>query len=398
VLFRSSDSLLSVITTFPMASLFPQQQGGRGGASTSILEFKVGKCNLTRLGGKFRVTADKRRGNLSVSKDNDGLMIIKWTDRSTGSIEDRRVAFPNEMVFKKIKTGREGDRVYMLKFQANDPLLFWMQDKDASKDDENASKLNEYVNNPASIPAAPAAQDPFRNILSRGNGNQLQGLDLSAILGTIAAGNPAPPVPAPAPTPAPAPVPTPASQGNFITMEDLQRAMMAVPAASSSSTQRSPPLQELFTSEAIFQSGILNDPEIRSRLREHLPEGHQTDDFLDETIRSPQFRQSLGALTNALQSDSFNSIMANLGINPEPGMPELIRNDVVGAFITALQAQYPHVPAPASSDSSTSTDMDTGTSNNESSSSSSSSTSSTSPTSETPNQPNSNNDSSSMEE
>lgn len=389
-----------------MASLFPQQQGGRGGASTSILEFKVGRCNLTRIGDKFRVTADKRRGNLSLSKDNDGLMVIKWTDRSTGSIEDRRVAFPNEMVFKKIKTGREGDRVYMLKFHSNEPLLFWMQDKDASKDEENASKLNEYVNNPSSIPAAPAAQDPFRNILSRGNGNQLQGLDLSAILGTIAAGNaaPTPPVPAPAPTPAPAPVPTPTTQGNFITMEDLQRAMMAVPAPSSSSTQRSPPLQELFTSEAIFQSGILNDAEIRSRLREHLPEGHQTDDFLDETIRSPQFRQSLGALTNALQSDSFNSIMANLGINPEPGMPELIRNDVVGAFITALQAQYPHVPAPASSDPSTSTDMDTGTNNDESSSSSSSSasstssSSSTSPTTETPNQPNSNNDSSSMEE
>ena len=51
------------------------------------------------------------------------------------------------------------------------------------------------------------------------------------------------------------------------------------------------PLQEIVTSEAVINSGILNDPAVRASLIPHLPESQQTDAFLEETIRSPQFRQ-----------------------------------------------------------------------------------------------------------
>ena len=54
---------------------------------------------------------------------------------------------------------------------------------------------------------------------------------------------------------------------------------------------RPPALQEIVTSEAVINSGILNDPAVRASLIEHLPESQQSDEFLEDTIRSPQFRQ-----------------------------------------------------------------------------------------------------------
>lgn len=39
---------------------------------------------------------------------------------------------------------------------------------------------------------------------------------------------------------------------------------------------------------------------VRAALIEQLPEGQQSDEFLDETIRSPQFRQSLGMLVQCI--------------------------------------------------------------------------------------------------
>lgn len=144
-----------------MESLFPQQLPADSAARqpAAIISFKAGKCVLSerQSNGKFSVTSDKRRGTLSMSKSSDGLMQIRWSDRSTGLLEDNRSVVPGEMTFKKCRTGRENDRVYMLKFtHAQQPLMFWMQEKSSDKDAENASKINEYANNPAAADAAAA--------------------------------------------------------------------------------------------------------------------------------------------------------------------------------------------------------------------------------------------------
>jgi hypothetical protein len=88
------------------------------------------------------ISPDKRRGTISLEKSNDGLIHFKWTDRSSGNTEDNRIVFPGEINFKRCRTGRENDRVYMLKFQGGQqPLMFWMQEKLSEKDAENASKM-----------------------------------------------------------------------------------------------------------------------------------------------------------------------------------------------------------------------------------------------------------------
>jgi hypothetical protein len=75
---------------------------------------------------------------------------------------------------------------------------------------------------------------------------------------------------------------------------------------------------------------------------QHLPEGQQTADNLEATIRSPQFRQALGSLTHAVaQPDNYQSVMSNFSIDPSPGMGQQMAGDGVGAFLTSLSAANP---------------------------------------------------------
>lgn len=109
---------------------------------------------------RYTVTADKRRGTLSLEKGQDDLLRFCWRDRATNATEIDRIVFPDEgVVFKRVNTGRgDADRVYMLKYAANSqPLMFWMQDKSADKDAENCTRMNELINNPAAVAAAVAA-------------------------------------------------------------------------------------------------------------------------------------------------------------------------------------------------------------------------------------------------
>jgi hypothetical protein len=83
-------------------------------------------------------------------------------------------------------------------------------------------------------------------------------------------------------------------------------------------------LTHVLSADAIIATGILEDPIVRSNLLRLLPEGQQSDEYLETNLRSPQFQQALDALGSALSSDSFNSVMANLGIDPAPGANWLV--------------------------------------------------------------------------
>ena len=68
--------------------------------------FQAGKCNLAeRSGGKFLVTPDPRRGTVSLVRTSDGLIHFRWNDRGTGGVEEPRIIFPDEIQFKRVKTG-----------------------------------------------------------------------------------------------------------------------------------------------------------------------------------------------------------------------------------------------------------------------------------------------------
>ncbi len=103
--------------------------------------------------------------------------------------------------------------------------------------------------------------------------------------------------------------------------------------------QAAPNLEDIVIGEDVMASGILQDPAVRAALVQYLPEGQQSEEFLEANIRSSQLRQALGALSAALNSDNYNSVLANLGgLDPSPGTQHLLRGDAVAAFLASLQA------------------------------------------------------------
>lgn len=140
-----------------LQSLFPQTSNNNSSSSSQqaapLLQFRAGKCQLTpKSNGKFLVQADLRRGQLSlIRSSSDGLLHFRWSNITNGIIEDDKIIMPGEYIFKKVKTGKLEDRVYQLKFHqstssssspTSQHLLFWLQSKDSSQDEENVKKLN----------------------------------------------------------------------------------------------------------------------------------------------------------------------------------------------------------------------------------------------------------------
>ena len=86
-------------------------------------------------------------------------------------------------------------------------------------------------------------------------------------------------------------------------------------------------LADIITAEGVLSTGVLEDPALRAQLIALLPDGQQSEEFLEVNLRSSQFRQSLSSLSSALNSDNYNSVVANIGggLDPNNGMQHLIQ-------------------------------------------------------------------------
>ncbi|KAL1416850.1 hypothetical protein MTO96_027447 [Rhipicephalus appendiculatus] len=112
--------------------------------SKYLVEFRAGK--MTRKGNM--VHPDKRKGTVYVHQSEDSLMHFCWKDRTSGSVEDDLIIFPEDAEFKKVTQCTTG-RVYVLKFKSSSRRCFyWMQEPKEDKDEELVRKVNEYLNNP----------------------------------------------------------------------------------------------------------------------------------------------------------------------------------------------------------------------------------------------------------
>ncbi|KAG1709695.1 hypothetical protein DVH05_020348 [Phytophthora capsici] len=170
-----------------MSSLFPQF-GNVFAPSTAgrneLVSFNAGKMTAKpSANGKFLVTPQLEKGKVCLSRGDDQLLHFQWVDRQTGASPEDFIIFPDDAHFAKVDTGRPDDRVYILQYKnSSRRFFFWMQNKDASRDEELVKKVNDCMNN---------AQAAASSDGGRGSGNNVQ-LDHNAImqmLGAMGAGD-----------------------------------------------------------------------------------------------------------------------------------------------------------------------------------------------------------------
>lgn len=121
-------------------------QLGSSGGNRHLVEFRAGRMNMA---GKM-VHPDARKGLVYLYQSDDQLIHFCWKDRTSGTVEDDLIIFPDDCEFKKVEQCKTG-RVYLLRFKSsNRKLFFWMQEPKTDKDDEWCRRINEVMNNPPS--------------------------------------------------------------------------------------------------------------------------------------------------------------------------------------------------------------------------------------------------------
>merc|ERR1719394_648510 len=296
------------------------------------------------------VTADKRKGMIQIEQGDDDLMHFKWKDRTSGTVEDDLIIFPDDIDFLRVDQCKTG-RVYVLKFKSSSRrMFFWMQEPKDDKDEELCKKVNDSLNKPpppgssggsgggadlgslgsalglstsgGGVPDLSNLGDSgLQSLLSNMSQQQLAQLFGSSVplqsggLGGRSR-NPASDsssrTASAASTPAQssAPAATPAAP---IGLSDLQSVLsgIRVPAGAEGlgaggSKEPAVDLSVGITGEVI--KPLLENPDFISKMKHLLPASEQGESggdataAIDSTVKSPQFKQAMAMFSSGLQS------------------------------------------------------------------------------------------------
>jgi hypothetical protein len=233
--------------------------------------WKAGKLNWD---GRM-VTADPRKGTLALTTSDDGLKHVTWTERNpnkTNASAEEDLIVMEDAYLQKIPECTTG-RAYVMRYTSSDrKFLIWMQEPDATKDDERIKGFNDAIG--ATIPAtAPASSAPAA---------------------------------APAAPGAPQGQ-TPAQQAEI--RAQLMRLLNPGAAAADPVVH----VHDVLTQEAC--TGLLSDEAATAELCALMPEGMQSPEDLRKALTSPQMRQAMNVLTHAIHSDQIGVLFASLGLD-----------------------------------------------------------------------------------
>lgn len=237
------------------------------------VEFRAGKMNYDSATKK--VTPDTRQGRVRVYLNNDGEKHFEWRDEA-GNLENDIYVFEFDAKFSRLKSGR----VFLLHFESYDEkYFFWMQEPDASKDDEICKKVNDLINftgEPEGMetePPIPAQTSNQTSQQARPQG-QAGGADFSKLLGDA--------------------------------LKSIQQGggMMRKP---------TPNLIDILTPQ--FFETVLQDKEYLDALQQHLPDKQQNAEGLKSSLKSAQLQQAIDALDEAINSEEGMTVLMSLGFD-----------------------------------------------------------------------------------
>lgn len=234
------------------------------------------------------VTPDKRKGKVVLfTSEEEQLTHFQWHDREKNEVVLDLIVI-NDAYLEKIEKCTTG-RVYILRFTSSDKkLFFWMQEPNEDGDAELIKRFND---------------------------------GMGATITDKNADKAAPAAPAPANT-----APAPQFWGN----QGLQE------------TRPPPiPLEAVLTTDIV--TSLLTDEAATAEMMPLLPEGQTSPADLREALTSPQFRQSLHSLTQAIHSDQLPVLLAGLGLNPN-AILETPDADALEVLCRTMEAQFGQNP------------------------------------------------------
>eukprot|EP00166_Cyanidium_caldarium_P003386 ctg_327.g164 len=258
-------------------------------AGRVLLQFRAGRMNWD--GG--RVTADARKGRVRLARTHEGLFLFQWMERDAEQVEENLIVFPGEATWRRVSECTTG-RVYLLEFHTSDKrLFFWMQEPRVERDvlwSRRVNNLlegrdvNDGVEALSAMAAAVARPQPHRGATGATVSVQdlqqaLQGLghrlaDTASTATTVG---------------------TPATEESIVGGEgsggvESSRQPSPAPTPSLSDVlQLDMHLEQALQQEAVQQA-------LQPFLQPLLPDGHD----VRSVLRSPQFRQQMDALSEAL--------------------------------------------------------------------------------------------------
>lgn len=298
-----------------------------------------------------------------------------WKDRTSGTVEDDLIIFPDDCEFKKVDQCKDG-RVFLLRFKSsNRKLFFWLQEPTNEKDDEYCRRVNELLNNPPSSGGNGGGSgnregSDLQYMLNNMSQNQLMQLfggvgqmgGLSSLLGSInrtgsgrtsttttpstrtgaaaAVTTTASALSTPANSTQPSTPKAPkkdnsaestesnasagSSDASRVLLSELQNYLAGINTGGASGSKHNVDLSTSLTSESI--NSILSDPDRLEALQAHLPnideEGKPLDpnavkQQLKDTLASPQFQQALSMFSNALQSGQLGPVVSQFKLSDD---------------------------------------------------------------------------------
>ena len=266
-------------------------------------------------------------------------MRIMWKIRPNGTVMERYTVLPGEQTFEKVDTGKKDDQVYLLQFKGQEKRrFFWMQEPNKDSCESTVKQLVDALKLP---PTAGMGQGRGQQRRSGGDDSQdAQSAILQSLLSQAGSGS---------------------SNNNNNNTSTSNQSSSSNNSSSNNNNDAAPAVSADLLQAALMAAmgnmqprepdvplnAILRGADLEAFAKEnnddedlirHLPDGLQTAEELVETTTSPQFAQAVGRLSGALQSDNYNAVMANFGLDPTAGSEALARGQNVSAFLDSIQA------------------------------------------------------------
>jgi hypothetical protein len=243
-----------------------------------------------------KVTADKRKGRVTVQLNSAGEKKIEWTDIAANKKEVELYVFEGDAKFAKVV--KSSGRVYLLDFESYDEkYFFWLQEKEDTNDEALCKKVNDIINmDPSEAdkmePEPPKAPQQAARSTASGVNPILSNMPNMSNLGALGQrGGPG---------------------GN--NQQDLARMLQAALAQQQQVTRRqTPPLNDIFTPQVLDQ--FINDNDYQKALFPHLPTEQQNVQGLRETLKSAQLQQAIDSLDEALNSEEMSTVIMSLELD-----------------------------------------------------------------------------------